>query len=535
MDLLRGLVVNDAGDRWGDTATAWQEADAVAIVDPEPDGPRRFMMARPKDGRKTSDLAAINIAIGCDQMPPDGISYAIASDKEQVDLLLDSMRGFQQRTPGLRGAFTVLESGVVRFSNGAQLRAMPADAASIQGLRYYLMTADELHEWKDTRTTRKVLGNAIAGVEKTLPNGARPRFAVITNAGSPMSLAGRTHTMALKSPHWRVSDVPGPLPWLSEAQLAALEGDCATRAEFERLHLNRWSQADDSLATLEDMQAACWLPGPVEPLPAYRYRYLIGVDLSLKRDLTAAAVMHAEPGEVIEVQGRPVQTGRRVIVDRLEVWRAERGKQIDLADVELWLDHHARTYGAHVVLDEYQAGAIHQSLLRRGIQSHTVPPNQGSNHRQVVQLMSLLKDRAIDLPADDELLQELATTEVLEVQPNVFRLGDQRVAGLGHHDRISAIALGAYELLIGQASHFTPAPAPLRNPHRWDDWPNNIREHGGGLREIDVEAIRDMADEGDPKALEMLAAWGDTNAQNTIAARGRRRRLEIGERHAHHR
>jgi hypothetical protein len=500
MTLLRGLVVDEDGRRWGETAEPWQEADAQAILDTSPGAIRRHFLVRPKDGRKTSDLAAVNIVALLEQTPRHGKLYALASDRDQVGLLLDSVREFQARTPGLGGALSVYENKVTT-SKETTLEALPADAASAQGIRGHLITADEIHEWTDTRATRRLWSNVVQGLEKSLPNGTFPRFAAITNAGSPHSLAGRARKKAKDSEEWRLSEVEGPLPWKTEQQLAALRDDCDTDAEYERLHLNRWTEGPDRLATLEDIKQCATL-NPELPLPpAWGQRYVIGVDLSLRRDLSAAAVCHAEYGERKWVDGREQILGHRVVVDRLMTWRAPRGRDVDLGEIEMWLDIAARQYGAQVVMESYQAGPIQQGLLRRGIDAQLIDATQARNSRQVVLLMSLLHDKAIALPNDPELLTELTNVPIVESQPNVYKLGDQRVAGLGHHDRTTAISIAVHELMAGGMSR----PAPQRVVvHGWRD-----PAPGGGRTDL-LEKLASVGDPGAKRALERAGHDGRT-------------------------
>jgi hypothetical protein len=447
--LVQGLVVDDRGSRWGDTAEPWQVEDVTAILDQSPGAVRRHFITRPKDGRKTADLAAVNIAALLEQVPDDGRCYALATDREQVSLLLDSMRGFQLRTPGLMGAFSVFEDKARDNRRGAMLEALPADAASTQGIRGHLITADEIHEWNDTRRNRRLWSNLLQGLEKSLPDGELPRFAAITNAGSPVSLAGRARKLASGSRHWRLSEVPGPLPWKTAEQLEALRESCDTEAEYERLHLNRWVEGPDRLATLEDVELCMSLTGPLPPEPGHRY--VIGVDLSLRRDLSAAVVMHAEIGERRWVDGRDETFGRRLVVDQLQVWEAARGRDVDMTAIEAWLFTMASQYRAKVCLEQYQAASIQQGLLTRGIDAELTSPTEASNNRQITILMSLLHDHAIALPEDDGLLAEITTVPVVETRSGLLKLGDDRTAGRGHHDRLSALGIAVHELMVGQS------------------------------------------------------------------------------------
>ena len=63
---------------------------------------------------------------------------------------------------------------------------------------------------------------------------------MITNAGDPTHWAWKRRETARTSRHWRFCSVPGPLPWLTAADLEILQENAETDREYERLHLNRW-------------------------------------------------------------------------------------------------------------------------------------------------------------------------------------------------------------------------------------------------------------------------------------------------------
>src|SRR5438552_2882493 len=97
--LLASLVLED-GRRWGEAAQAWQWNDAAAILDTGEQSPPYFYLTRPRGGSKTSDLAGMTIAVMLTQAPLGARLYALAADRDQGRLLIDSIHGFAQRTPG---------------------------------------------------------------------------------------------------------------------------------------------------------------------------------------------------------------------------------------------------------------------------------------------------------------------------------------------------------------------------------------------------------------------------------------------------
>ena len=130
LDLFYGLVLED-GRRLGEAATDFQRADAAAVLDG--DCPNHFL-SRPRGAlRRRLISARMNIAVALAQAPARARLYALAADEKQGRLLVDSIAGFAERTPELRGALTIHESRVVFPRAGVRLDVLAADQASHLG------------------------------------------------------------------------------------------------------------------------------------------------------------------------------------------------------------------------------------------------------------------------------------------------------------------------------------------------------------------------------------------------------------------
>jgi hypothetical protein len=92
---LSSLVLED-GSRWGDVATPFQVEDARAVLQ---GGVPYHYLTRARGAAKTSDLAGIAISVMLTQAPPGARLYALAADRDQARLLIDSIRGYVERTP----------------------------------------------------------------------------------------------------------------------------------------------------------------------------------------------------------------------------------------------------------------------------------------------------------------------------------------------------------------------------------------------------------------------------------------------------
>jgi hypothetical protein len=123
LDLLAGLVLED-GRAWGEAAYPWQWSDARAFLE---GSRRRCYFTRPRGASKTSDAAGVMIADLIEDAPPQSRSYAVAVDRDQGRLLVDSIVEFVERTEGLAGALR-LDKWTVTAPHGASLEILAADA-----------------------------------------------------------------------------------------------------------------------------------------------------------------------------------------------------------------------------------------------------------------------------------------------------------------------------------------------------------------------------------------------------------------------
>ena len=177
----------------------------------------------------------------------------------------------------------------------------------------------------------------------------------------------------------------------------------------------------------------------------------------MKRDRPAVAVCH---GERLRDGDDPV-VGARVVLDRMQVWQGSRLLPVQLDDVENWVAAASEKYnGAGVILDPWQAAGLAQRLQARGVSrtdwSGTRSPSWGkveeftfsaqSVGRLASTLTLLIRNHALALPDDKELLDELANLRLRETAPGVLRLDHDPDK---HDDRAVALALSAQKLSGG--------------------------------------------------------------------------------------
>jgi phage terminase large subunit-like protein len=429
--LLSRLVLED--DRtWGQIAEDLQWEDALAILNPASVTPFHFL-TRARGRSKTTDLAAIVLVVMLTQSRPGDRLYALAADQAQGTLLVDSIRGFISRTPGLAhvarvNRYTVVTPGDVQFE------ALAADAAGAWGLRPAFLVIDEIAWWAETPTTQKLWEATYTAMHK-VPGS---RLVVLTTAGDPAHFSYQLRERADASPLWRLHEVPGPPPWADQARLDE-ERATLTDSAWRRLFLNQWTTGNDRLTNLDEV-TACLRDDP-EPLsPRTRTRYVIGVDLGLVHDPTVAVVAHLQPDNHREAGGLPT-----VVVDHIRVWPGTHEAPVDLDVVERWVHDAAHHYHrAHVVMDNWQGAGMAQRLRNQHLKVTDITFTADFNDHLARTMIPLLRGRRLSLPHDTALVDELVNLRILEPRPGKYRIEHD---ANHHNDRAIAIALAAQDLL----------------------------------------------------------------------------------------
>jgi len=430
--LLCGLRLED-GRTWGQTATDWQRADALALLDHS--RPQRLhFLTRPRGGSKTTDLAAVAVAWLLEQAPPMGRGFVVAADEDQAAELVEAVRGFASRDPRLRALLLVEAGRLVSRDNGASMTVLPSDGPGNFGKRPLLTVVDEFAQWGSTPGPRR---NWTAIASALVKGKGVGRLAILTTAGDPAHWSYRVLERARATPdRWRVHEVEGPLPWMNADDLDEQRYLLAPW-EFERLHLNRWAAADDRLVDLDQLRACITLDGP-QTYDPWAGRYVVGVDLALKRDNAVVTTCHA------------VREGARVkvVLDRQRVWTPSKGRQVQLDEVEAYLLEISAEFGQPVVVfDPAKGEQMLQRLQRQGIYAVEYFFTEQSVGKLGALLFRLLADGDVALPPDEDLIDELAHVRLVEKASGV-RLDHDRDR---HDDRAVSLALAAQHLVAGMS------------------------------------------------------------------------------------
>jgi phage terminase large subunit-like protein len=433
LNLLASLVLED-GRRWGAAAAAFQWEDARAVLDPSTATPY-FFLTRARGGSKTNDLAGMATAAMLTQLPPQSRVYALAADRDQGRLLVDAIRGFAARTEVISDALRIDNYRVVATLTGTALEILAADAASAYGLKPAFLIADELAQWPDTPTARQ-LWEAVSTAMTKAPGA---RLVVLTSAGDPAHWSHGIREHARVDPLWRLHEVAGPPPWIDPDRLDEQRRRLPP-SSYQRLFENRWTAAEDRLTDPDDIRACVRHRGTLPPKEGRRY--VIGVDLGINHDRTAAAVCHLQP---VRPAGDDELPAYRVVLNHLEVWEGTHTNPVDLRSVERWLIDTVRAYNdAHVVCDPWQAVLLAQRLRAHHITVDEYNTSAQGVGRLASTLLNLFRTRLLGLPDDPDLIDELINLRIREPQPGQYRIDHDPQR---HDDRGIALALAAQHLL----------------------------------------------------------------------------------------
>jgi hypothetical protein len=437
--VLGGLVLED-DSTWAESALDWQREDAEAVLaavvtqanrrtrrEVVRQLPRWHYWLRGRGMSKTTDAAAVLLCLLLVLAPKRSRSYCFAVDERQAALLLDAFVGLAERS-GLLGLFDIGARSVTVKATGATLSVESSDSASAFGTRPWAVVVDEFALWADTDNSRRLWASIISGLGKV----SGSRLLVLSSAGAPGSLAHKVWEAAKVEDHWRTSLQPGPSPFWSTEDTVATQTDLLP-AEWRRFILCEFAEADDSLATADDVAACVGNYRVREPVRGTRY--VMALDIGTRRDSTVLTVGHTE--------AHP--TGRKVVIDRVYRWTGTHAAPVSLDEVETALLAAWRSYGRpRLVYDFHQAAQLVERLKRAGVLCDEFVFSTSSVNRLARSLFAALRDRALVLPDDEELLAELSRVRLIETGPGLVRL-DHRSGE--HDDQAVTVAMVTASLL----------------------------------------------------------------------------------------
>jgi phage terminase large subunit-like protein len=235
MALMGALKLED-GRPWGQVAEPWQVEDARQVLG----GIGPAWLSRPKGASKSTDVAAMTICWLLTLARPLDDGYLVAADQEQAGRLVDRARGLVVRS-GLTDLLEVQQGRIVHRESAAKVTVLAADAPGAEGILASWIVCDELPNWADTPSAKKMWAAVFSSVAKRAC-----RLTVIGHAGRPGSWQHVLFERAQASDGWLFSHLDGPTPWLAAAALAEQEATLLPH-EWERRFRNVWSAGEEAL------------------------------------------------------------------------------------------------------------------------------------------------------------------------------------------------------------------------------------------------------------------------------------------------
>jgi len=415
------------GKLLGDVEEDWQAEHIFAPLDERNgDGPRYRLLYYElhRGAAKSSYLAAEALTTGI--LDEDTRVYLLAGDKEQASIALDMVQGYIRRNPSLESSFKITGGEIVVPATGTRIRVLSSDAPTSYGLgglsRRVLFLCDELWVWPN-----RDLWDAIFSAAPKSPDW---RIIVASNAGFDTgSVAWEVRELCrtradsrfyLYAPEGVVAG------WIRPEDVEAQRRSLPAHV-FQRLWENKWTAGSGSFisrAQLDRNIDPDWRP-QVAGQP--EERYFVGLDLGLRRDRTARAVLHFD------------RASDQVVLDDLRVWTPTSGHEIQIAEVEEDLEALDRRFGRpDFHLDPWQlVGSIQH--LAGSLNVHEFKFTSESVRQLSENLYALLKNGQMRLYPDPELERELLRLEARQTGYG-WRI-DHRSGG--YSDRAMAIGMAA--------------------------------------------------------------------------------------------
>lgn len=449
-DVLARLVLED-GRRWVDAAWDFQLEDGLAVLE----GPAPYnYLTRARGSSKTTDLAGLALSMLLSADDPARL-YWLAADADQGALALDAITGYLARSPELDGKADVQARRVLIPASGARLDVLAADAPSAWGLNPDALFVDELANWTNGPSARRLWEAASSAVAKR----SDARLSVLTTAGSPDHFARKVLDHALKSPLWRVNEVRGPAPWSAPDRIEE-QRQRLPHAVFAQLFLNEWTQAEGTFLDPAVIDAAFTLDGPALDRGSRTGAYVAALDLGAVNDRTAFAIGHREDADT-------------VLLDRLQTWQGSRAQPVDFGEIEsVILAAHER-FQFKLRLDPWQGLDLAQRLRAKGVAAEEFTFSQGSKQRLAQTLLHSLNAGHLRLYEAEGLRDELLGLRLRRASSGAWSFDHQTG---GHDDRAVALALMTVSALEGASG---PVSAPIigkrASRHRLDGAPRDNR------------------------------------------------------------
>ncbi len=420
------LIDCDAGPRrFADVLDPWQ-VETFAVIDPslrraaghQVDAPiRRAWVELTRGSGKTLSLAAAACWVLCFAHRQASL-VAAACDRDQAKLLRDGIDKLVRLNPWLAKQLKVDQYRIKSERTGSTLDVLASEVGGSYGLTPDVVILDEVAMWAN----RELFDSLLSACAKR----ANSLLIVLTNAGFTESWVWPVRESVRTDVNWHFNAHSAPASWISEDHLAEQRRLLPPKV-YSRLWENVWTEGSGDALDAALVDAAVTLPGP-ETAGDPDSTYVLGLDLSTKRDHSAAVVLAAH-GQ-----------SRRVRVAHSQSWAP--GKNgVDLVAVQDAVIELYRRFKCRVYFDPFQAHMMAQVFARHGITTVEYPFTPANTHAMASGLLQSFNESRVDLFPDAALVRDLKRLSIVESRLGAFKLTAPRDATQGHCDRGMAFCI----------------------------------------------------------------------------------------------
>jgi len=427
----------------------WQREFIEALYSTDEDGRRRYslgLLEIPKKTGKTTLAAGIALyELLFGEAEHELIFVANSADQAKA-LAFTALRRAIQRNREMAKVCRVLSTQITNKTTGTTATVLPCSAASVAGRNPSLTVFDELWALPDPEVFYQLTET---------PARTEPMTLITTYPGYDYSsLLYKIHQQgeAGGDPRMLFFWRPGlRSSWITDAYLASQRARLPAHV-YQRLHEALWIGGTNAAWTRDQVEACVDAGLSPKAQGTAGRQHFCGIDVGLRRDRTAAAIVSwADEG--------------RLELDDLMVWVPEKGRQVQIADIEEWIESARRRFRNLKVSADPSCFEGSIQAARGGIEE--VRFTSDLVRRLSVNLHELIAGGKLALFDHGVLVDELLTVNIRSTSYG-WRIDHESGQ---HDDTVMALGIACLQAMEARPGRTVPLQiARLRIPRREDGW-----------------------------------------------------------------